>query len=278
VFDALNLSEKRTYMKGHIDILKKHGVNSKTELGKMQHPALERLFRTIQDETVAASPDQYQISKARTAVEAAAILARGQANPFNLGLNLGGTGLINFKVKGCGLSLKKTPYVANLIKRDEVEGEFVKPKPYRPFGKYLINHHKLSDNIVMIKHVSGKTHRDLPTHKCSQSVANIIKTVGSGVMPHYEHIAGLSTDERDHLHKLFSTCHIDNPIPKPMMKSKDKTELDRFDVLRGEILSGNDNKTLVREFKVLMLKLLHDGRLPKREVHEILVELSAMGF
>jgi hypothetical protein len=53
---------------------------------------------------------------------------------------------------------------------------------------------------------------------------------------------------------------------------------ERFEILKGQILAGNDSKELVKEFKVAMLKFVKEGRIPKREANEILYELMALGF
>ena len=231
------------------------------------------MFGVVQEDYLANSPAEAH-EAADTGDEVFAKshrnAARHSAATQRKGAKTGGTGLINFKVKGRGI---------NLVMRDEIEGPYEKTRPYKQFGNYLINTHKLDQNIVMIRHASGKVHKDLPTHKVSQNVANIVKSVAGGLMPHYDHIAGLSKPEQEQLHKTFSICKVEqNPIPKPMMKSADKAEMDRFDILRGQVLAGNDNKTLVRELKVLIMKLMLEKKLPRREATEVLVELTSMGF
>jgi hypothetical protein len=47
--------------------------------------------------------------------------------------------------------------------------------------------------------------------------------------------------------------------------------------MRGEIMAGNDNKELLKKFKLHILKLSKSGTLPKREVQEILEDLLELG-
>ena len=54
--------------------------------------------------------------------------------------------------------------------------------------------------------------------------------------------------------------------------------MDHFNILKGEISAGNNNKELVKEFKLMLLKFVHEGRVPKRIAHEILIELAAQGL
>ena len=48
--------------------------------------------------------------------------------------------------------------------------------------------------------------------------------------------------------------------------------------MRGEIMSGNDNKELIKKFKLLIIKLSRRGSLPKKEVSDILSELIELGY
>ena len=53
---------------------------------------------------------------------------------------------------------------------------------------------------------------------------------------------------------------------------------DEFEVMKGEIMAGNDNKDMIKKFKILILKLSNSQLLPKSQVREILVDLASMGF
>jgi hypothetical protein len=43
-------------------------------------------------------------------------------------------------------------------------------------------------------------------------------------------------------------------------------------------MSGNDNKDLIKKFKILILKLKRNGVLPKGQVDDIIEELLQMGY
>jgi hypothetical protein len=182
----------------------------------------------------------------------------------------GGKGL-----KGCGLAKPKR--VRNYATAGKIEGEMVKPKPYVPFGRFVINKPKLNQDILQIRRISGGALKDMPTQRVSKGVAHILKSVCGGVIPHIDHITGLGAKDQEHLYKILNNAHIDN-VPVPTPKTDDAKAIDRFDILKGEILAGNDNKTLVREFKVLLMKLVQSGRIPRREAHEVLTDLTALGF
>ena len=46
----------------------------------------------------------------------------------------------------------------------------------------------------------------------------------------------------------------------------------------GELQSGNSNKGMMKEFKHLLLKFIHEKIIPRREGMEILEEIVALGL
>jgi hypothetical protein len=102
--------------------------------------------------------------------------------------------------------------------------------------------------------------------------------VGGG-MPSYTDIDKLSDEEKNYLHQVSKKSNIDDilAIPSP---SKDKMEKDinQFEIMKGEIMAGNDSKELIKKFKVLILRLSRTGSLPKNQVSEIMTELLEMGY
>jgi hypothetical protein len=66
-------------------------------------------------------------------------------------------------------------------------------------------------------------------------------------------------------------------IPTP---SKDQLEKDihQFEVMKGEILAGNDSTETIKKFKLILLKLSRNGSIPKREANEIMEDLISLGY
>ena len=157
----------------------------------------------------------------------------------------------------------------------------IKYKPtYYEFGKYVLDGNKLEDGYVSMKRKNGRLFVDnFPIQKVSSKVSNILKKVVGGGIPTYEDISCLSDKEKNYLWKLTKTAKVPKElgIPAPDKDAQDK-EYDRFEILRGQILAGNDNKELVKEFKLSLLKLSNDGVIPKREAREVLVELAHIGL
>ena len=86
----------------------------------------------------------------------------------------------------------------------------------------------------------------------------------------------LSESEKRHIHNIVSHSHIDHiSVPKPDL-SKDEQDLHRFQVLKGELCSGNSSKEAIKGLKHLIVRLLSTGKLPKRQASEALVELASL--
>ncbi len=154
---------------------------------------------------------------------------------------------------------------------------YTKPTSYKQFGRYLVNHHKLNDGILMIKSPSGAGVKDIPTEAITHRLAVVMKHMAMGQKPPLEDYDRLTADEKSKLHKISKHSRVEGyGIPNPQ-KSSDESEMDRFSILRGEMVAGNDSSTIAKEFKMLLMKFMREGRVPRRQGNEILEELLRMG-
>jgi len=174
--------------------------------------------------------------------------------------------------KGCGIKKTFDDY------KDPDLG--IKSKtPFISFGKHFINNNKLQDGVISLRHKSGAGLPNLPSRKVSPNLSGIIKTIVGGGMPSYNDVDKLSDEEKNYLHQISKKSDLTQmlAIPAP---SKDKMEKDfnQFEIMKGEIMAGNDSKDLIKKFKVLLLKLVNTGQLPKQQVQEIMTVLLEMGY
>ena len=173
-------------------------------------------------------------------------------------------------IKGKGL-LRKT------IKINLEEG--IKPQDeYVSLGKYVINKHKLNKNIVSIKRKSGHSAR-LPVKRVSDNLSSIVKTILGGGIPSDDSLDKLTDEEKNYLHKLSKESNILDrlSIPTPNKSQLDK-DVNQFEIMRGEILNGNDNMEYIKKFKLLIVKLINQDLLPKNQGQDILVEMASLGY
>jgi len=150
---------------------------------------------------------------------------------------------------------------------------------YRDFGINKINHKKLDDGILTLRRKSNTNIPDMPSKRISRKLQKIIKHISGGGVPDYNDLNSLEDGEKDYLHKLISKSNLNDRLSVPA-PSKDQEEKDfhQFEVMKGEIMSGNDSRELVKKFKVLILKLSKQNVLPRNEVQELLEDLLSLGY
>jgi hypothetical protein len=150
---------------------------------------------------------------------------------------------------------------------------------YRDFGINKINHKKLDDGILTVRRMSNTNIPDMPSKRISRKLQKIIKHISGGGIPDYNDLNNLEDGEKDYLHKLISKSNLTDRLSVPApSKEQEEKDFHQFEVMKGEIMSGNDSKELVKKFKVLILKLSKQNVLPKNEVQELLEDLLSLGY
>jgi hypothetical protein len=178
---------------------------------------------------------------------------------------------------GFGISKKRVgrPRGSGIVK--------VKPPPkpanYIGFGINEIHQIKLNDGILKIRRNTKSNYMDMPARRISKNLQGVIKTMIGGGMPKYEELGKLDEDEKEYLHKIVSRSNMMDKLSIPA-PSKDQQEKDihQFEIMKGQIMSGNDSKEMVRKFKLLTRKLSKQGLLPKADVEDINDILTDLGY
>ena len=150
---------------------------------------------------------------------------------------------------------------------------------YVPFGTHLLNRHKLKDNVVMMRTKKGGAIVNIPTQKVSPKLAKVLHVISGGGVPQFESVMDLAEGDKALLHKIARTSKVSDhlSVPNPN-KTKMEEEDNRFNILRGEVAIGNDNPAVIKEFKVLLLKFMREGRVPIGQGKEIMEELLLLGY
>ena len=150
---------------------------------------------------------------------------------------------------------------------------------YVPFGTHLLNKHKLKDNIVMMRTKKGGAIVNIPTQRVNGKLAKVLHTICGGGIPQFESVMDLADDDKALLHRITKTSKVSDrlSVPNPN-KSKMEEEDNRFNILRGEVSIGNDAPSVIKEFKVLLLKFMREGRVPMGQGKAIMEELLLLGY
>lgn len=194
-------------------------------------------------------------------------------NPLGIaGLGIKTKGSKN--IKG-GSILHDFEYKNNIQSKEDLrkKGNFV------GFGINEINQKQLEKGLVKIRRSTKTNYMDLPTKRVSSNLQNILKTIIGGGVPNYNDLGKLDEEEKIYLNKLISRSELTDRISVPA-PSKDQQEKDihNFEVMRGQIMSGNDSQELVKQFKLIIRKLMRQGLLPKSDVEDILSTLIELGY
>ena len=160
-------------------------------------------------------------------------------------------------------------------------GRGVAPKEkYIPLGKYLVNIHKLEhNNIVSFKSPNLKS-TNIQSKRVSQPVADILLHIVNGTLDDIV-TDNLSEDDISYLFQLIKKCELDNFLDgkaENKVKTKTEQEIHNFYVLQGEIVAGNDNPQIIREFKASLLTMMNEGKLSKKEAGDVLIQMALLGI
>lgn len=218
----------------------------------------QKKYLTLYLKKIKSDQDRVNISKLLEEIKKnEEILEYLKANPTGRGIRMRGRGINNV---------------------DLDQGIEAAPR-YIKFGKYLINKKKLNDNVLSLRRDKGSMVAKLPAYKMTSNLSNVFKTIVGGGTPTYEQLNQLTEDEKQYLHKVANESDIYDKIKIPT-PSKDQEEKDihSFNVMKGEIMAGNNSKELVHKFKILLLKLSKQNILPKNQVNEVMEDLLEMGY
>lgn len=152
----------------------------------------------------------------------------------------------------------------------------IEPLPkYAPLGQYYINQQKLKDDIVTCCRADGRNANDWKSKRVSLPLANLIRKLVDKGKPSFDDINALSDEDKHILGEFVRKAKLDLEVPHSTTSRED---LNQFEIMKGEIMAGNDSTELIKKFKLLIVKLTHQGRLPKGQGKEILMELASLGY
>jgi hypothetical protein len=152
---------------------------------------------------------------------------------------------------------------------------------HKPFGNYRINIPKLKGNILHLSFPCGSPVRKVKPRYISNNFKEFLEYFIETQKFNENLYNQLSDAEKKHFYDcvkesgLYKTkdIKVNNPFKEQEMK-----EMNRFDILLGEIEAGNDNPKMVRELKTLLIKLTKAGKISRKESMETLEELTTLGL
>jgi hypothetical protein len=191
--------------------------------------------------------------------------AREPASRFPVGRHILGYGLKPPKKKAISVDMTK--------------GLSYESAPtYIPLGRYIINPSKLSSGVFDMRTLKGGAVKKYPARQLSPQLTKVLNRILGGRMPDEYDFNEMELDDQHFLYGLANDAKIMDRLRLPTPKrTKDDEEEHRFEILKGMVIAGNDNKEMIKEFKTLLVKFSNEGRIKKTEAREILLDLASMG-
>jgi len=148
---------------------------------------------------------------------------------------------------------------------------------YFPAGEnHYIDMNKLDKGFINVK--NSKFKQVGKQEVAGGSLVAAVKDVLNGKNPRAEHVEELNDSERGYLNKLAKVTGEGNFHVPVKNLSEEEKEYHQFEVMKGEIIAGNDNEKMVKDFKRLLLKLMSTHRINKTKGQEILIQLASLGY
>jgi hypothetical protein len=172
--------------------------------------------------------------------------------------------------KGTGLSGKRSLKIASDkgMKTESLD-RFI------PFGHHLLHYPKLLEGMFSLRYKSGANHSKFPNLNISKEYKNfILDALNNKKLNHslFNYVPELEKIHFKNLLRESGLSHLHNiKIPN---ENDEKNDHNRFTILQGEILAGNNNNKIIDEFKNLLYKFGHNGKLTKKEVKDALYTLN----
>lgn len=154
-------------------------------------------------------------------------------------------------------------------------------KSYAKLGRYLVNKHRLRDNQLIMRTVKGGQIVGLPSMTVSPKLGKMINKIVSGRgFPSHDELGEMCDSDKDIMYKIFKMSKAEGleSLPKSTLKNKQERDFNEFTIAKGELMAGNNSPELIKKFKTLLLRLMNDGQIVRREGHDILMDLVALGF
>lgn len=149
---------------------------------------------------------------------------------------------------------------------------------YKTFGKYVIHMgHLLDRNIANFKYPSLGSIPSIRPLNISDDYKEFILDTLENEKPNERILRKLPIEEQKHFERVVLGAGLLNTFSlKRVGENEEKKEVDRFNILRGEILAGNNNENVIKELKGLVVKFINDGKIRRQEGLNMLMELSVI--
>jgi len=172
------------------------------------------------------------------------------------------------EVKG----LKNRISVKKLIGR----GIEVQQQPtYKQFGKYVMHYPHLMNNVFNVKYPSLGSIPAIKPKTISDEYKEFVIDVFETGKVNERLFNNLDEEERTHFHRVCKGAGLLEMFKlKKGETDEEREDLERFNLLKGSYVAGNNSESVIRELRGLITKFIHEGRITKNEGLSMLMEIK----
>lgn len=147
------------------------------------------------------------------------------------------------------------------------------------FGKYKIDLKKLKGGKLQFRSKKGYFVKGLENKQLTPNMKIIIDKFISGQNIDYEDVNRLDDNEKNYLSQIAEKAEINDRLKIPSPKLTEiQSDINKFNIYRGQLMAGQDNQEMIKEFKVLLLKLSNSGHIDKKESNDVMTMLLQLGL
>lgn len=144
---------------------------------------------------------------------------------------------------------------------------------YFEFGKHRLHSDSLDKNILNLKYKSLTSIQKVPIQSISSDLKSFIRDVVDTGKINKLVFNKLPKQDKDLFYKIAKIS--DLPLDFEY-QDETKEQLERFHLVKGQILAGNNNPEVLKEMQYLIIKFVNEGLLPKQESTNLLYQISVL--
>lgn len=162
-----------------------------------------------------------------------------------------------------------------LIKKIGKGLEPVETPSHIQFGKYLLHANNMNKSVLSVHHKGGGRVQSIPVQSMSEDLRDFIVEVLQNKKASQKLFSRLPLSEQKLFEKMSKGAGVHHTLGlKPVKSDEDEKLEDRFEVLKGEWLAGNNSHELVRELRKIVIYFMEEGRLTKSQARELLMTIN----
>jgi len=147
---------------------------------------------------------------------------------------------------------------------------------YKQFGKYVMHYpHLINSNVFNVKYPSLGSIPAIKPKTITDDYKDFVLDIFDTGKMNERLFNILDNDEKTHFHKVCKGAGLLELFKlKKSDTGEEKDDLDRFNLLKGSFIAGNNGESVIRELRSLITKFIHEGRITKNEGLSLLMEIK----